>query len=433
MVANQVARVEMWGRLVGALAYDDGSGLCAFEYDPGWLKGGVEISPVKMPLSERVYQFPALPRATFQGLPGAFADTLPDDFGNALIDAWLARSGRDKSSFTALERLLYTGKRGMGALEYYPSIDRKLDQSQVLALESLIEMAQAVLDQRAHLLEQLNGAEARDALTAILQVGTSAGGARPKAVIGINRERTEIRSGQVDLPPGFEHFILKFDGVVEHSRSQQTFGDPQGYGRMEYAYYLMAKDAGIDISHSELLLDGERAHFMTRRFDRAAGRKLHYQSLCAMDHADYRQPGHYSYEQLFTLMRSLRLSRDEALEMYRRMVFNIVARNHDDHTKNFGFVMSEAGRWRLAPAFDVAYSYKPGSQWVNSHQLSLNGKRDDFVREDLLVPAATFRKEAEAIIEQVVEVVSNWPHYADQAGVFPAFSRQIQAHQRLDF
>lgn len=433
MVAHNVAKVEMWGRMVGALAHDERTGLCAFQYDSEWLKSGIEISPLKMPLSDQIYQFPALPRETFQGLPGAFADTLPDDFGNALIDAWLARTGRDKASFTALERLLYTGNRGMGALEYSPSIDRKLDRTQVLELDSLIEMAQAVLDQRGQLQESISNTGMSDAMSAILQVGTSAGGARPKAVIGINRERTEIRSGQVNLPDNFEHFILKFDGVVEHSSSQQTFGDPQGYGRMEYAYYLMAKDAGIDISYSELLLDGQRAHFMTQRFDRVDNRKLHYQSLCAMEHADYRQPGQYSYEQLFSLMRSLRLSRSQALEMYRRMVFNIVARNHDDHTKNFGFVMNEQYQWQLAPAFDIAYSYKPGSKWVNSHQLSLNGKRDDFVREDLLGPAETFRKEAEQIIEQVVEVVFKWPDYADRVGVFPEFAEEIASKHRLNF
>lgn len=433
MVAHNVAKVEMWGRMVGALAYDERTGLCAFEYDSEWLKSGIEISPLKMPLSDQIYQFPALPRETFQGLPGAFADTLPDDFGHALIDAWLARTGRDKASFTALERLLYTGKRGMGALEYSPSIDRKLDQAQILELDSLIEMAQAVLDQRGQLQESFSNTGMSDAMSAILQVGTSAGGARPKAVIGINRERTEIRSGQIDIPDNFEHFILKFDGVVEHSSSQQTFGDPQGYGRMEYAYYLMAKDAGVDISYSELLLDGQRAHFMTQRFDRVDNRKLHYQSLCAMEHVDYRQPGQYSYEQLFSLMRLLRLSRSQALEMYRRMVFNIVARNHDDHTKNFGFVMNEQYEWQLAPAFDIAYSYKPGSKWVNSHQLSLNGKRDDFVREDLLGAAETFRKEAEQIIGQVVEVVSKWFDYADRVGVFPEFAEEIASKHRLNF
>lgn len=431
MVNHSVARVEMWGHWVGALSYDSNTGLCAFQYEDSWIRRGIEISPIKMPLSSQVYQFPALARDTYKGLPGAFADTLPDDFGNAVIDDWLARTGQDKARFSALERLLYTGIRGMGALEYLPVIDRGLNAADQLDLNSLVKMAQSVVNQRAGLEEHLEEPDAQSAFMHILQVGTSAGGARPKAVIGINRERTEIRSGQVDLPAGFEHYLLKFDGVVESSKSKETFGDPQGFGRMEFAYYLMAKEAGIAISHCELLPDGDRAHFMTRRFDREGNRKIHYQSLCAMDHADYKQPGHYSYEQLFTLMRVLRQSRSEALELYRRMVFNIVARNHDDHTKNFGFLLNEQAQWKLAPAFDIAYSYKPGSPWVNSHQMSLNGKRDNFTRQDLLVPAASFQKEANQIIDEVIDIVSQWPRFAKEAGVFPAFADEIQKNLRL--
>ena len=430
MVSHQVARVEMWGQTVGALAYQPESGLCAFEYDPSWIRTGIEISPIRLPLSGRIYQFPALPRPTYRGLPGAFADTLPDDFGNAVIDAWLARTGRARDSFTALERLLYTGSRGMGALEYAPAIDRSLNMVSVLELDSLVAMAQSVLDQRRQLDQRLQGADT-EALSAIFQVGTSAGGARAKAVIGINASRTEIRSGQVALPAGFEHYLLKFDGVIERAQGRETFGDPQGFGRMEYAYYLMAKAAGIQISPCELLLEGERAHFMTKRFDRDGNQKVHYQSLCAMDHADYKTPGSYSYEQLFSLMRTLRLSKTQALELYRRMVFNILARNQDDHTKNFGFLLNAQKRWELAPAFDVAFSYKPGSPWVNAHQLSLNGKRDDFTLQDLLSPAASFLKEARQIIEEVQTIVAQWPRYAQEAGVAPEFARHIQQCHRL--
>ncbi len=426
--SHNVAEVQLWGDMVGALAYDPSSGLCAFEYHSQWLKTGIEISPLKLPLSERIYQFPALNPETYKGLPGAFADTLPDDFGNAVIDAWLARTGRDKASFSALERLLYTGPRGMGALEYYPAIDRPSKESSVLEIDSLAAMAQSVLDQRSGLARSIEQPE--KGLWDIFQVGTSAGGARPKAVIGINKARTEIRSGQVELPEGFEHYLLKFDGVVEHSQRQQTFGDPQGFGRMEYAYYLMAKDAGLDMAHCELLEEGDRAHFMTQRFDRIGNEKLHYQSLCAMDHADYKKPGQYSYEQLFTVMRRLRFKKAEALQMYRRMVFNIVARNHDDHTKNFGFVMNKNGEWSLAPAFDIAYSYKPGSPWVNNHQLTLNGKRDDFVREDLLIVAEKFRKEAEGIIDEVVDTVSRWNYYANHVGVDKSFAKEIGKSHR---
>ncbi len=424
--------MEIWGRTVGAISYDKDTDLCAFQYDPSWVRTAIELSPVKLPLSDRIYQFPALSRETYRGLPGTFADSLPDDFGNALVDAWLARAGRHKDSFSGLERLLYTGRRGMGAFEYFPSIDTGLESPEIVELESLINMAQSVLKQREKLSGTLTSDTSRESLYALFQVGTSAGGARPKAVIGVNKTRTEIRSGQADLPEGFEHYLLKFDGVTESSKREQTFGKSQGFGRAEYAYYRMARDAGINMSDSELLTDGARAHFMTKRFDRIGNKKVHYQSLCAMDHADYKMPGHYSYEQLFSLMRSMRLSRTQALELYRRMVFNIVARNHDDHTKNFGFILNEQHAWELAPAFDVAYSYKPGSKWLNSHQMSLNGKRDDFTRKDLLAPAEKFNKEANRIIDEVTEIVSQWPKYAKEAEVSPDFTREIQSTHELN-
>jgi serine/threonine-protein kinase HipA len=433
MVTHQVARVMLWGEFVGALAYNEATGFSAFEYAPGWLRKGVEISPIRLPLGRRKYLFSELPYATYRGLPAAFADTLPDDFGNAVIDAWLAKQGRDPGSFSPVERLLYTGRRGMGALEYHPEFDQALTRTAPLRVDALVAMAQQVIDGRAALQVAIDREQRGDGLESLFQVGTSAGGARAKAVVAVNRERTELRSGQLDCPEGFEHFILKFDGVVDSNRTHQTFGDPQGYGRMEYAYYLMARDAGIHISHCELLEEGERAHFMTRRFDRIGNEKLHFQSLCAMDHADYKKPGHYSYEQLFGLMRRLRLDRRSALEMYRRMVFNIVARNQDDHPKNVAFIRRQGGDWRLAPAFDLAYSFRADSPWVASHQMTLNGKRDQFVLEDLLAPAATFAREAREIIETVREVVSRWPDYAAQAGVAEPFAAAIGKHHRLVF
>lgn len=434
---QNLAEVWMWGKMVGALAWSPDTQFASFEYTPEWVDTGVQISPLHMPSQprgERIFQFPQLGRATYKGLPACFADTLPDDFGNAVINAWLARNGRDPHSFNPIERLLYSGTRGMGALEYAPALRQVQNTAGRLELESLIQLAQQVLDQRA----QVNGnmyQPDHDDLTAILQVGTSAGGARAKALVAINSDRSEIRSGQVDAPPGFEHYLLKFDGVVEHSHQRETFGDPQGFGRMEYAYYLMATACGIKMAPCELLVDGPRAHFLTQRFDRQGNHKLHYQSLCAMDHADFKQPGLYSYEQLFAVARQLRLSRAEAVEIYRRMVFNIVARNHDDHSKNVGFLLAgPRAAWELAPAFDVAYSYKPGSPWVNAHQLSANGKRDHFVMEDLLALAkliSNFTREAKAIIKQVVEVVNNWDIYAEQAQVAPEFAREIKNNLRL--
>ena len=272
-------------------------------------------------------------------------------------------------------------------------------------------------------------------MSAILHVGTSAGGARAKAVVAINKARTVIRSGQVDCPPDFEHYLIKLDGVEEHKSTNETFGDPKGYGRMEYAYYLMAKDAGINMSESELLIEGARAHFITRRYDRTGNQKHHYTSLCAMDHADFKTPGAYSYEQLLVIARKLRLPRADAIEIFRRMVFNIVARNHDDHTKNFGFLLhDENSRWRLSPAFDVAYSYKPGSRWVNDHQLTLNGKRDNFTKADVLGFARLIHnfREANDIVEQVTSTVSRWQEYSERAGVFAELSAEIHRNLRLN-
>lgn len=433
---NNLAEVRLWGELVGALAYNPTSQISTFEFAPAWVKGGIEIAPLHMPLSSQKYQFPSLSSDTYKGLPAVFADALPDDFGNAVIDAWLARQGRDSNDFTALERLLYTGNRGMGAIEFLPAIEKGVPIER-LEIASLVAMAQQVVDQRAHLATSTQqGKQNDEAMLALVQIGTSAGGARAKALVAVNEARTEFRSGQVDAPAGFEHYLLKFDGVEEHKVNSETFGDPKGFGRMEYAYYLMAKDAGIDISPSSLLVEGDRAHFMTKRFDRDGNRKRHVVSLCAMDHADYKKPGGYSYEQLFAVARQLRLPRKDAVEIYRRMVFNIVARNHDDHTKNTSFIFDNpTSQWRLSPAFDLAYSYKKSSPWVNSHQMSANGKRDDFVRDDLLAVASligNFKKQAKQIIEDTIAVVNAWDGYAKQAGVFDALSDEIKRNRRLN-
>ena len=434
---QNIAEVHCWNHLVGALAYDPNTKISTFEYSPEWINKGIELAPLHLPLSKQKFQFPHLNPETYKGLPAVFSDTLPDDFGNAVINAWLARNGRDVHSFSALERLLYTGKRGMGALEFAPAISAAETKNEQLELNSLVEMAQQIIDQRSKLITDVMPEETNNAaMSALFQVGTSAGGARAKALIAINKDRTQLRSGQTDAPGGFEHYLLKFDGVEEHKINSEVFGDPKGFGRMEYAYYLMAIDAGVTMSHSELLMDGERAHFMTQRFDRIGNKKCHMISLCALDHADYKKPGSYSYEQLLAVARQLRLSRQDAIEIYRRMVFNVIARNHDDHTKNTAFLLTDLNTpWKLAPAFDIAYSYKKDSPWVNAHQMSLNGKREGFAREDLIAVAGligNFKKQAEQIIDQVSAVVSDWQRYADKAGVFEDLAKEIQLNHRLN-
>ncbi|MDZ7923773.1 MAG: type II toxin-antitoxin system HipA family toxin [Marinagarivorans sp.] len=440
---HTMAVIEVWGTRVGAIVYDATRELGTFEYYPEWIAQGIELAPLHMPLSTRKYSFPALNKATYKGLPAMLADTLPDDFGNAVIDNWLAKQGRDKRTFTPVERLLYTGKRGMGALEYVPAIQAQKSQQQELVLDELVAMAQTVLNNR----QQQSYAPYGGGLEALMQVGTSAGGARAKAIITVNADRSSIHSGQAEAPSGYEHYLLKFDGVGEHSRAQETFGDPVGFGRMEYAYYLMAIDCGIDMMASELIHENGRAHFMTKRFDRIKGVdasgaeveiKRHVQTLCAMDHADFKVAGAYSYEQLFAVARALRLSRDEALQIYRRMIFNVIARNHDDHPKNTAFMLDPVNlRWQLAPAYDIAYSYKPDSPWVSNHQLTLNGKRDNFTRQDLLGVAkqiSHFRPEqVNKLINEVLAVVASWPTYASKAGVFDGLNKEIMSNLRLRF
>ncbi len=437
--ALDYAEVWIWGEPVGVLALDRPTWIYAFEYYKSWVELGVELAPFTMPVStkgSKIFSFPRLNEETFKGVPGCLADSLPDDFGNAVINAWLARQGRDPATFSAVERLLYIGARGMGALEFSPAFQQKnVNVGESLELESLLRTAQQVLDERAGAGGGLVD-RSEEALHSIFQVGSSAGGARPKAVVAINQDRTEIRSGQVNAPQGFEHYLLKFDGVQERASGSEIFGDPKGFGLMEYTYYQMATEFGITMAHCEILEDGPRAHFLTKRFDREGNEKIHVQTLCAMRHADYKMPGTFSYEELFMTARELRLSRDEALQIYRRMVFNVIARNQDDHTKNFAFLMRLGGGWELAPAYDVAYSYKPGSPWVAQHNMSLNGKRSEFERSDLLAvrkQIANFSEsEANGVINECLDVVSTWRAKATQNQVPKRFIDEVEQHLRLD-
>ena len=436
-MVRQVVNVNYHDDLVGAVSFDTDTGMGAFEYDGKFVRKGIELSPIKMPLSRQIYSFPALGYETFKGLPGLVADSLPDDFGSAVLNAWVASQGKAPETITPLERLQYTGRRGMGALEYTPATKLKsLNASEKIEIESLVSIAQELLDSREDFAVSLNrpGEEDREAMLSLLSVGTSAGGARPKAVLAFNDDFTQVRSGQVKVPDGFTHYLMKFDGVNEHNKDRETFGDPQGYGAMEYVYYLMAKQCDINMMPSRLLEEGSRRHFVTQRFDRQGNEKVHMQTLNGLAHVDYKQPGSYSYAELFAIARKLRVSAKDAEELLRRLVFNIVARNHDDHSKNFAFLLSD-NKWRLSPAYDLAYSYKPGSKWVNSHWMSLNGKRDDFTREDLyslekLVPSFT-NKKMDNIIDKTIEHVSNWKVLAKASAVPGFLIKEIDANLRL--
>ena len=422
---------------VGAVSFNTDTGQGAFEYAPSFAEKGLQLSPIKMPLAQHIYSFPELNFNTFKGLPGLIADSLPDDFGNAVLNAWVAEQGRSPSDITPLQRLQYTGKRGMGALEFAPATQvRGLNASQQVEIQSLVTIAQEVLDMRGKFdvtLKQ-HGQADREAMMALLSVGMSAGGARPKAVLAFNQDFTQVRSGQTSAPEGFTHYLMKFDGVSEHNQNQETFGDPLGYGAMEYVYHLLAKNCGIDMMPCHLLPEGNRRHFITQRFDRIKNKKRHIQTLNGIAHVDYKKPGSFSYAELFGVARQLKLAAPDAEQLLKRLVFNIVARNHDDHAKNFAFVLKN-NTWALAPAYDLAYSYKPGSQWVNSHWMSLNGKRDDFTRADFyslekLSPMFSKRK-IDSIIDETIEHVANWQQLAKQWEVPRALIEEVGGNLRL--
>ena len=430
-----IAEVRLWNRTIGAVSLEAGREAAAFQYDPEFARSGIELSPLTMPLSDRVYEFPALARNTFHGLPGLLADSLPDTFGNALIDAWLATQGRTAASFGAIERLCYTGTRGMGALEFRPALGPRTRTARTVDLDALVRLAGDVLMHRNNLQAHFHATGKTQALQDILRVGTSAGGARAKAVIAWNEITNEVRSGQITAGDGFRYWLLKFDGVA--GNKDKELDDPKGFGVIEYAYHLMARAAGITMSDCRLLEENGRRHFMTRRFDRLpGGEKLHMQSLCALAHFDFNQAGAYSYEQALLAIRQLGLPMAAIEEQFRRMAFNVVARNQDDHVKNIAFLMTQRGDWSLAPAFDVTYSYNPTGLWTAAHQMTLNGKRDDFTLADFdqcARSAQMKRGRARAILDSVVDSVTRWPEFAAQARLDDTLRDRIKSMHRLSF
>jgi len=413
-----VARVYLWDKIVGYVLWEPLRNLATFEFDPSFIQRNLDISPVVMPIEEirngkRIFSFPQIERETFLGLPGMLADALPDRFGNKMMDAWLARQGRSLSSINPVERLCYTGKRAMGALEFEPVIYPGRDSSDPIEVKDMVDLVNNVLTERTSIKSNIHS-EGKKALLDIIRLGTSAGGARPKAVIAYNEKTGEVRSGHVPVPPEFAHWIIKLDGI-----SNNELGDTKGYGRIEYAYYLMAKDCGVVMNQCKLLEENGRAHFMTKRFDRVANNeKLHLQSLCAIAHYDYNNPEVFSYEQAFQVMRKMLLPYPDAEQLFTRMVFNVIANNNDDHTKNISFLMDPTGKWKLSPAYDVTYAYDANNFWLKRHQLSINGKRSEINREDLVSLSKEMNiKAAGPIIEKVVHSVSNWKKYAKDNGV----------------
>lgn len=427
-----LAEVRLWNRVVGAVALAEGAEVAEFEFDPGFRRDGMELAPLTMPLSGRLHQFPALRRESFRGLPGLLADSLPDRFGNALIDAWLASQGRTPDSFSAVERLCYVGARGMGALEFRPALGPEATAAARLRIDQLVELAAEVLRQRSTLIGSFNDSEKSRAIRDILRVGTSAGGARPKAIIAWNPRTNQVRSGDLAAEEGFEHWLLKLD-VPSGDLAGGTMHS-QGYGAVEYAYHLMARDAGIRMTDCRLFEEGGRRHFMTRRFDRLPnGEKLHMQSLAAIAHFDFNAPGAHSYEQALLVIRRLGLPMSAVEEQFRRMAFNICARNQDDHVKNIAFLMDRDGNWSLSPAFDLVYAWQPAGRWTSTHQMTLNGKRDEFTLADFDACArqvAMGRGRALEICQEVQSIVARWRDYADLAGMDVERRERIQTALR---
>lgn len=417
----EVAEVKIWGELVGAVAWDEKTGLASFEYSPKFKRLNWDLSPLKLPINttNRVIIFPELRRNrnssfdTFKGLPGLLADVLPDKYGNQLIDTWLAQQGRPQESMNPVEMLCFIGSRGMGALEFEPATIKESKKTFAIEIDSLVDIAKKMLFNKETFTTNLQKDEEK-ALMEILKIGTSAGGARPKAVIAYNEKTGEVKSGQTLSPQGFEHWLIKLDGV-----SDVQLGASQGYGRVEMAYYHMATACGIEMMPSKLLEENGRAHFMTQRFDREGSNiKHHIQTFCAIKHFDFNLVNSFSYEQLFQTMRELKLSYQDAEQMFRRMVFNVIARNCDDHTKNFAFRLKQNGKWELSPAYDVCHAYRPGSEWVSQHALSINNKRNNITKEDLMVIGESIKcKKAAIIIDEINDVIQQWPKFAKEVNV----------------
>ena len=422
-----VAKVSMFGIPVGIFNWDDRYGVARFEYDQSFIGRGLEPSPLMMPVREgRVYSFANLGRDTFLGLPGMLADSLPDTYGRALFDRWLSLTGR--TSGNPIESLCFLGKRCMGALEFEPAIEVPYNQDAKFEIDKLVEVAKEALAEKSSFDTNLNN-DKKAAIAEILRLGTSAGGQRAKAIIAYNKGTGEVRSGQVEVSAGFDYYLIKLDGVS----AKAGFRETENYGRLEYSFYKLAKACGIEMSACSLIEENGRAHFLTKRFDRKAGKKIHMQTLCGIAHYDYRLHRAYSYEQAFNVMRALRLSYAEARQMFRRMVFNVVVRNQDDHTKNISFLMEEDGKWRLSPAYDMGYAYNPQGGWTATHQMSINGKFDDITKDNLLAFATQNNiKDADSIIYEVLEAASHWTEMAKECDVPLAMIDAIKSNFVLD-
>jgi len=409
------AEVWLWGTRIGYVHMETAQSAAAFEYDKAFLASGIEVSPLQMPLSDRVYTFPELAADAFHGVPGLLADSLPDRFGNAVIDKWLVQIGRAPESFSAVERLCYTGKRGMGALEYVPATGPAQDKVEPVDVDALVKFASEILSAR----EEISVSANDISIEQLLKLGTSAGGARAKAIIAWNETTGEIRSGQVNAGKDYTYWLMKFDGV--NGNGDRGEKDKPEYTLIEYAYHLMAQDAGIRMNECRIFEHHGLHHFMTKRFDREAdGKKLHMQTLAALAHIDYNIPCLCGYEQAAFYARQLGCGMSDVEQLFRRMVFNVLTVNQDDHVKNFSFLMDRRGQWSLAPAYDLTFAYSPHNRWLAAHQMTVNGKNKDIEEADILIAGKNMglsSRMCKNILDQVKNTTSDWEKYADKCGI----------------
>ena len=412
---NNTAEVILWGTRIGIIHQDISKAYTSFEYDENFVNSGIELSPLRMPLSKNIYEFPTLLGDPFYGMPGLVADSLPDRFGNAVIEQWLTSLGKSLSDFTAIDRLCYTGKRGMGALEYVPASTDIKDIDENINVREMVKFASDILSNRDNI-----SLKANDSLTysQLVQVGSSAGGARAKALIAWNEATNEIRSGQMQLGAGYDYWLMKFDNVSKNG--DHGLEDKPEYTLIEYAYYLMARACGITMNECRIYNSEGDSHFMTKRFDRENGKKLHMQSLGALAHISYQEPGVCGYELAAMYMKEIGLSYKEIEQFYRRMVFNCLAVNQDDHVKNISFIMDRSGKWMLSPAYDITFSYNPSNKWLRAHQMNINGKTTKIELFDLLEAGAKMgikERRCKDIINEIGIKVSGFKSFAEQVGI----------------
>ncbi len=415
--------VSIWGKKVGTIAMSPRIGYYVFAYDPSFVKTGIELSPIHMPLATDPYVFSYLPELTYQRLPAMIADSLPDKFGNDLIDSYMKQKGLNTSQISVLDRLAYMGKRAMGALEFHPTRGGVKANHTAIDMKKLVEAARKAVHGN---IDTDHIAEA--SLKQIIQVGTSAGGARAKAVVAFNEATQEIRAGQFDVEDGFEHWLLKFDGMG----ADKGLGKTENHGRIEFSYYQMALQAGINMEPCRLLEENGRAHFMTKRFDRTGNQKHHVQTLCAMDHMDFKSMNTYDYSQIFVLLDNLGFDYEAKEEVFRRMCFNVMAANCDDHSKNFAFILKEGESWQLAPAYDVAYAFNPDGQWTYQHFMSVSGQYGNITVDHLLAVAQRFAiGTGPQVLSQVRDAVAGWVDIARANNIPEAEVQEVGKHHKL--